>query len=200
MAHSGQGGSGMAIQTKDAPHDATRMAQAGNKAMNAISWTDERVEQLKKLWEAGLSASQIAAELGNITRNAVIGKVHRLGLSGRAKSPSSTAPRQRKARPASHMMRVSRPAMRGNTALAQAFEMEIVADPVAFDNVIPMGQRCSLLELSEATCRWPIGDPGSSEFFFCGGKSLTGLPYCAHHSRIAYQPASDRRHRKAQPK
>ncbi len=60
--------------------------------MTVMSWTDDRVEQLKKLWEAGLSASQIAAELGNITRNAVIGKVHRLGLSGRAKSPSSAAP------------------------------------------------------------------------------------------------------------
>src|SRR3569833_624665 len=71
-----------------------------NNAMTVLTWSDDRVEQLKKLWESGLSASQIAAELGNVTRNAVIGKVHRLGLSGRAKSPSSAAPRQRKARPA----------------------------------------------------------------------------------------------------
>ena len=71
-----------------------------------MSWTDERVELLKKLWADGLSASQIAGELGGITRNAVIGKVHRLGLSGRAKSPSSSAPRARK--PRSHMMRVQR--------------------------------------------------------------------------------------------
>lgn len=162
--------------------------------MTVISWTDDRVEQLKKLWEAGLSASQIAAELGNITRNAVIGKVHRLGLSGRAKSPSSAAPRQRKvARPAQHMMRISRPVSRGNTALAHAFETEAEPDPVAYDNVVPMSQRLSLLELNENTCHWPVGDPGSSDFFFCGGKSLTALPYCAHHSRIAYQPASDRR-------
>ena len=77
--------------------------------MTVLTWSDDRVEQLKKLWEAGLSASQIAAELGNVTRNAVIGKVHRLGLSGRAKSPSSAAPRPRKARPAQHMMRVTRP-------------------------------------------------------------------------------------------
>jgi GcrA cell cycle regulator len=68
--------------------------------MTVLTWSDDRVEQLKKLWEGGLSASQIAAELGNVTRNAVIGKVHRLGLSGRAKSPSSAAPRQRKGRPA----------------------------------------------------------------------------------------------------
>ena len=127
--------------------------------MTVLTWTDDRVEQLKKLWEAGLSASQIAAELGNVTRNAVIGKVHRLGLSGRAKSPSSAAPRQRKARPAQHMMRVSRPHSRGNTALAHAFEVEMEPDPIAYDNVVPMSQRLSLLELSEATCHWPIGDP-----------------------------------------
>ena len=100
--------------------------------MTVLTWSDDRVEQLKKLWEAGLSASQIAAELGNVTRNAVIGKVHRLGLSGRAKSPSSAAPRQRKARPAQHMMRVARPVSRGNTALAHAFEVELEPDPIAY--------------------------------------------------------------------
>ena len=93
-----------------------------------MTWTDERVELLKKLWADGLSASQIAAELGGITRNAVIGKVHRLGLSGRAKSPSSAAPRPRKPRTHTHMLRVSRPAMRGNTALAHAYDYEI-AEP-----------------------------------------------------------------------
>ncbi len=166
--------------------------------MTALTWTDERVEQLKKLWEGGLSASQIAAELGNVTRNAVIGKVHRLGLSGRAKSPTSAAPRPRHARPGAPMMRVTRPVARGNTALAHAFEVEAEPDPIAFDNVVPMNQRLSLLELNEATCHWPVGDPSSPEFFFCGGKSLPGLPYCAHHSRIAYQPVGDRR--RAAPK
>jgi GcrA cell cycle regulator len=164
-----------------------------------MSWTDERVELLKKLWTDGLSASQIAAELGGITRNAVIGKVHRLGLSGRAKSPSSTAPRPRKARAHPHMMRVARPAMRGNTALAQAFEYEVEAEPELVDNIIPIGQRCNLLELTEETCRWPIGDPGSADFFFCGGQTMTALPYCSHHSRIAYQPAADRRRDRRPP-
>src|SRR5690606_32515155 len=89
-----------------------------------MSWTDERVELLKKLWSDGLSASQIAAELGGITRNAVIGKVHRLGLSGRAKSPSSSTPRPRKARSSGHMIRVQRPQVRGNTALAYDYEVE----------------------------------------------------------------------------
>ena len=158
-----------------------------------MSWTDERVELLKKLWTDGLSASQIAAELGGITRNAVIGKVHRLGLSGRAKSPSSTAPRPRKTRTHAHMLRVARPAIRGNTALAQAFEYEVEVEAELVDNIIPIGQRRNLLELTEETCRWPIGDPGSADFFFCGGQTVTALPYCSYHSRIAYQPAGDRR-------
>jgi len=167
--------------------------------MTVLTWSEDRVEQLKKLWEAGLSASQIAAELGNVTRNAVIGKVHRLGLSGRAKSPSSAAPRPRKARPAQHMMRVSRPVSRGNTALAHAYEIENEAEPELIDNIIPIGQRRTILELNEQTCRWPVGDPGSGDFFFCGGNTLGGLPYCAYHSRVAYQPASDRRRDKRPP-
>lgn len=156
-----------------------------------MGWTDERVELLKKLWADGLSASQIAAELGGITRNAVIGKVHRLGLSGRAKSPSSAAPRPRKAR-APGMLRVSRPTMRGNTALA--FEYEPEPEPELIE--IPIEQRKTLLQLNERTCRWPIGDPGSTDFFFCGGESANELPYCAYHSRVAYQPANERRREK----
>src|SRR6266705_1104829 len=112
------------------------------------TWTDDRVERLKKLWADGLSASQIAGELGGITRNAVIGKVHRLGLSGRAKSPSSSAPRARK--PRSHMMRVQRPMSRGNTALALAYEMDQEPEPELIENIIPIGQRRTLLELNEA--------------------------------------------------
>ncbi|RYX99588.1 MAG: GcrA cell cycle regulator [Bradyrhizobiaceae bacterium] len=166
--------------------------------MTVITWTDDRVEQLKKLWEGGLSASQIAAELGNVTRNAVIGKVHRLGLSGRAKSPSSAAPRPRKPRPAQQMVRMPRPVARGNTALAHDYQVEMEPDPISVDNVIPISQRLQLVELNDATCHWPVGDPATSDFYFCGGKSVAGAPYCAHHSRIAYQPASDRR--RAAPK
>jgi GcrA cell cycle regulator len=155
-----------------------------------MTWTDERVEQLKKLWTDGLSASQIAAELGGITRNAVIGKVHRLGLSGRAKSPSSAAPRPRKPRQ-THMLRV--PRVRGNTALAYAYDLDLETDPEPIENIIPIGQRRTLLELNEDTCRWPIGDPSTQDFFFCGGKPVSSLPYCAYHSRVAYQPPAARR-------
>lgn len=159
-------------------------------------WTDERVELLKKLWNDGLSASQIAVELGGITRNAVIGKVHRLGLSGRAKTPAAAVPRQRKARPAAApMLRVARPAVRGNTALARApvYEVDYEPEADAVGNVVVMGERCSLLELGEGKCRWPVGDPGSNDFFFCGGRTSDGLPYCSYHARIAYQPVDRRR-------
>lgn len=163
-----------------------------------MNWTDERVELLKKLWSDGLSASQIAAELGGVTRNAVIGKVHRLGLSGRAKAAPAAAPRARKPRP----VVASAPApvrtmVSGNTALAPVLrpmivaEPEEVSDPVA--NVVPMTERCTILDLTEFTCRWPVGEPGKSDFFYCGSRTKTGLPYCAYHSRIAYQPVQDRR-------
>jgi GcrA cell cycle regulator len=161
-----------------------------------MSWNDERVELLKKLWNDGLSASQIAAELGGITRNAVIGKVHRLGLSGRAKSPSSTVPRPRKPRAPSHILRIGR-STRGNTALAPIYELDIEPEPELIENIIPIGQRCNLLELNEEKCRWPIGDPGTPEFFFCGGRSIEGLPYCGYHSRVAYQPVAARRDKRA---
>jgi GcrA cell cycle regulator len=154
-----------------------------------MGWTDERVELLKKLWADGLSASQIAAELGGITRNAVIGKVHRLGLSGRAKSPSSASPRPRKPRASSQMLRVSRPAIRGNTALAYDYDLE--PEPELLE--IPFEQRKTLLQLNEHTCRWPVGDPGSGDFYFCGGDTGSELPYCGYHCRVAYQPASERR-------
>jgi len=163
-----------------------------------MSWTDERVELLKKLWADGLSASQIANELGSVTRNAVIGKVHRLGLSGRAKSLSSSAPRPRK--PRTHAMLRIRPTMRGNTALAAVYDLDYAAEPDLVENIVPMGQRCSLLELSDSKCRWPIGDPGSAEFAFCGGNTVEGIPYCGYHARIAYQPVAERRKDRQNPR
>lgn len=173
----------------------------------AGAWTDERVELLKKLWNDGLSASQIAGELGNVTRNAVIGKVHRLGLSGRAKNPGSAAPRPRKAptRSPSHPMGAqnggaSAGMTRGNTALAPQFAPDVATEmqpehipAPAEDVVVPFSERVTIMELREYMCRWPMGDPTSPEFRFCGGRSATGLPYCAYHARIAYQPAADRR-------
>jgi GcrA cell cycle regulator len=165
------------------------------------TWTDERVELLKKLWGDGLSASQIAGELGGITRNAVIGKVHRLGLSGRAKAPSSSMPRPRKPRPATQMFRApQRPMMRGNTALAAmpSYDYDPEPEPEVIENIIPLGQRCTLLQLNDDKCHWPIGDPGQPDFYFCGGKTATSTPYCGYHGRVAYQPPAARRDRRPQ--
>jgi GcrA cell cycle regulator len=164
-----------------------------------LPWTDERVELLKKLWADGLSASQIAGQMGGVTRNAVIGKVHRLGLSGRAKTnaappqPRPHKPSRAPSHPLSH-----RPASHGSAALATRLreEPEPAPEPeIAFDEnvVIPMSERVTIMELRDTMCRWPMGDPTTPEFRFCGGKAIAGLPYCTHHCRIAYQPAAERR-------
>jgi GcrA cell cycle regulator len=175
----------------------------------AGAWTEERVELLKKLWSDGLSASQIAAELGSVTRNAVIGKVHRLGLSGRAKNPAAAstpraaAPRKAPTRSPSHPMSGGQGASqggmtRGANALAPQYAPEAEAEAEhtpapSEDVVIPFSERVTIMDLREYMCRWPMGDPTTPEFRFCGGRSQTGMPYCSYHARIAYQPAADRR-------
>jgi GcrA cell cycle regulator len=163
-------------------------------------WSDDRVELLSKLWGEGLSASQIAAALGGgVTRNAVIGKVHRLGLSGRAKPGAGAATRPAKQRPASPVPaqldggrtppRDPEQLMRPTLAADQRWELEQVE--------IPESQRVSIMELRDTTCRWPLGDPSKTDFAFCGGRAVAGLPYCGHHCRIAYQPAAERRRLRA---
>lgn len=160
-----------------------------------MSWTDERVDLLRKLWLDGLSASQIAAELSHgITRNAVIGKVHRLGLSGRVKAPAAATPRQRTraATPRPASPRPAAPQTRGN--LAVDFRPMEAPEPLPVEDVvIPMSDMVGIMDLRETMCRWPVGDPTTPEFRFCGSKSPPGGPYCNHHARIAYQPAQERR-------
>lgn len=166
-----------------------------------MNWTDERVELLKKLWADGLSASQIASQLGGVTRNAVIGKVHRLNLSGRAK-PAATQARPRKTRqptaapPVHRATSAARPMVQGNTALkmqpSAAPRRAQVQVPIE-DLVVPISLKVSLLALNDQMCKWPIGDPGADGFHFCGHRSFNGLPYCEYHSRLAYQPVNDRR-------
>jgi len=161
-----------------------------------MSWTDERVELLKRLWGEGLSASQIAAQLGGVTRNAVIGKVHRLSLSGRAK-PASSSPRPRKVRTGS-AQRVTRHYVAGNTALkthANPAPRRLPAPVALEDVVVPISLKVSLLALNDAMCKWPEGDPGTEGFHFCGHRTWNGLPYCEYHSRLAYQPVDRRRDR-----
>lgn len=163
-----------------------------------VTWTDERVELLKKLWTDGLSASQIATELGNVTRNAVIGKVHRLGLSGRAKDKAAAAQRPRKAARAPSAPVAIPPQSRTNVVMAPIVRPPVVLRaepmiPVEDDMAIAVSERVTIMELRESMCRWPMGDPTKAEFRFCGARSITGLPYCEHHAQIAYQPVADRK-------
>jgi len=228
-----------------------------------MSWTDERVETLKKMWAEGQSASQIAKELGGVTRNAVIGKVHRLGLSNRVgpggpaedevdiapvdiapPQPAPTAPAKPAAAPPRPVAPVAvedapRPAP---VAPAPQPAPVATAEPVAAAPVdsstitfspnapiplrkaiIPAGQplppqpsaneispealasvrevekrakKLTLMELTERTCKWPIGDPATEDFWFCGLPSVAGKPYCEAHVGVAFQPMSARRDRR----
>lgn len=144
-----------------------------------MSWTDERVSQLKQLWGEGKTAAEIAKLLGGVTRNAVIGKAHRLKLSGRV-SPVQQNPRVEAAlHRASNDQRQPRITIRERAPTAPV--------PVSLrEENIPI-KGIQLTELREGTCRWPVGDPKQADFKFCGCNSEPGMSYCSHHSRLAYQ-------------
>ncbi|MGN6549086.1 MAG: GcrA family cell cycle regulator [Pararhizobium sp.] len=169
-----------------------------------MNWTDERVEKLKRLWADGLSASQIAAQLGGVSRNAVIGKVHRLSLPGRAKAGGSSAvPRAKRTTSAPRAPNyASRASVRSvvRTAGATALKEDIAVEAFQeFDRrpvenvVVPISRRLVLTELTERTCKWPIGDPLQEDFHFCGNDSGESTPYCTYHARLAFQPSAERR-------
>ena len=210
-----------------------------------MSWTDERVELLKKMWTEGQSASQIAKELGGVTRNAVIGKVHRLGLSNRVGGPEGGAPEAAPApapaaKPVEAPTAAARPAEpapeppRPAAAAPAPTPIRPVPQPVAAapapaatpalrKPMVPAGQplppqpslneispetlasvrevekrsrKIGLMELTERTCKWPIGDPATDNFYFCGLPSQPGKPYCEAHVSVAFQPMSARRDRR----
>ena len=199
-----------------------------------MSWTDERVETLKRMWNEGQSASQIAKELGGVTRNAVIGKVHRLGLSNRvggkededeaapALAPSAAAANPEPAPRPDPAPRAEAPRPAATPAAAAAPASNVTPLPVR-KAIIPAGQplppqpslneispealasvrevekrarKLTLMELTERTCKWPIGDPATEDFWFCGLPSLPGKPYCEAHVGVAFQPMSARRDRR----
>ncbi|MES2434098.1 MAG: GcrA family cell cycle regulator [Pseudomonadota bacterium] len=207
-----------------------------------MSWTDERVETLKKMWAEGQSASQIAKELGGVTRNAVIGKVHRLGLSNRVGGGATEAdePEVAATTPPPRVEPAPKPAA-AEAAPRPAAPERVVPEPRPTTPqpspsaivttlpiplrkaIIPAGQplppqpsaneispealasvrevekrakRLSLMELTERTCKWPIGDPATEDFWFCGLPSVPGKPYCEAHVSVAFQPMSARRDRR----
>ncbi len=158
-----------------------------------MSWTDERVELLKKYWGEGLSASQIAGRLGGVTRNAVIGKVHRLGLSGRATPTRLKTTRARRQPAGSRRVTKQRHPKTGNSPLHNLYQdAEPYSAPVE-EFEIPEPERKSLQDLTENSCRWPIGDPQLPDFHFCNRGKVPGLPYCEDHARRAFQPPQARR-------
>ena len=159
--------------------------------MMIATWTKERVEQLRGYVNAGLTCSQIADEIG-VTRNAVIGKIHRLGLSpgrpagrpARERPPRDRRPRSLPQRGLLHLIYAQAPSV-GELATG---ELAAVAQAP-----IESAQRCSLLELAQGKCRWPLDDPGNADFAFCGNDSHPGLSYCAAHARMAYRFPARRR-------
>jgi GcrA cell cycle regulator len=160
-----------------------------------MSWTDERIALLKKMWKEGKSAAEIAKTLGKgVTRNAVIGKAHRMGLSGRPSPIKKPAPAPKKegAAPAAprketkEVKKAAAPAGKANPALAkETEELKKIEKEIA-----PLGGGVSLLELTERMCKWPIGDPREADFTFCGRGIRQGTPYCPDHASMAYQTSS----------
>lgn len=130
-------------------------------------WTDERIEQLKALWAEGLSASQVARVLGGVTRNAVIGKVHRMGLALRG-NPGTTA-RQSPRGQLRKFLRAPEP----------------IPEPEPERDPIP---GITIANVTDKQCRWPYGDPAKPDFHLCGHPTITLSPYCAHHARKAFAP------------
>lgn len=185
-----------------------------------MSWTDERVEKLQEMWAEGHSAAQIAKALGGVTRNAVIGKVHRLGLSNRnpgAKTPEAggeaaaedtveapvvaapePAPEEAQAAP-EPVAEAPAPArgngrdnLRREPAPISEDRLAVLANLAEIEKT---ARRVSLLDLTERVCKWPIGDPTDPDFHFCGLPAVPGKPYCAAHVAVAFQPMSSRRDR-----
>lgn len=151
----------------------------------SAGWTEDRVGALKKLWLEGQSASQIAKQLGGgVTRNAVIGKVHRLGLSGRAapSQPARATFRPARPRPAAPKAEYSRPSAPRRIEAAQPRPAAPVPAPMP-----DLPGTATVLTLGAHMCKWPIGDPSSQEFSFCGRRASEGV-YCVEHARVAYQP------------
>ena len=176
--------------------------------MNA-GWTEDRVGALKKLWLEGQSASQIAKALGGgVTRNAVIGKVHRLGLSGRAapSQPARTSFRTTRPSTSKAAAAADAPAAAEAAPAPAAKPMQAPSAPRRIEAVAPrpvmaaptpsaptvaqtpeLPGTATVLTLGAHMCKWPIGDPSSRDFSFCGRRASEGV-YCGEHARVAYQP------------
>jgi len=153
-----------------------------------MDWTPEQITELTRLWGEGLTTAEIGKRL-RISKNAVVGKAHRLHLPARPSPIKRTGPRpqifrQTAQRPAGHgMPRVAQaprePRQPSVAAQTSAAALKALANQ-------PSAKRLPMMALSASTCRWPIGDPGDAEFHFCGERAIEGKPYCTAHASIAY--------------
>jgi GcrA cell cycle regulator len=146
------------------------------------TWTDERIALLRSHFEAGLSCRQIAADIG-VSRNAVIGKLSRLNL---------TRGRMVSERQGSRKEVAKGPRQKSSPRQQYQILKVVFTEPQQAVEQINDEYRCTLLELSEQRCRWPINTPGHEDFCFCGNRPVDGMPYCAGHSRLAYQRVARR--------
>jgi GcrA cell cycle regulator len=162
-----------------------------------MAWTDERIATLKAGWESGMTASQIAEKLGEgVTRNAVIGKAHRLGLESR---PSPVKAGEEVSAAVDPVAAAAAPTP-GPTPVAAQPAAPVVAKPAAKRPArTGKAARTTLLDLNERICKWPIGHPGEPDFHFCGKPVQTGFPYCSEHCLQAYQAQMPRRDRDRRP-
>ena len=183
-----------------------------------MPWTEERVELLKKLWAEGISSAEIAVKLGGVSRNAVIGKIYRLGLSNKSSSQRNVSTTERSDSSLPDQAESWAPASKEAKSTAAAgsedeadgavdesgdavdAEHDPESDLASARLAEEASLKLSLMELTERTCKWPIGDPATNEFWFCGLPSSPGKPYCDAHGTIASQPITPRRDRKIQRK
>lgn len=163
-----------------------------------MAWTDERIALLKKRWNEGDSFSEIAAELGDVSRNACIGKIHRLGMGETPtyavrREPKRVAPPEKKTpRPKRTQMKRKRPKWNPEAAELESTAQPYVESTPMSDLEIPLEQRKTLMELTSGDCRWPVGDPCTADFFFCGADRNGSLPYCVGHCLRAFNGAPQR--------
>ncbi len=155
-----------------------------------MMWTEEREHMLSQLWSEGLSASQIAGRLGGVTRNSVIGKAHRLGLTGKAPTKRGHKRRDALVPPATRRApRTTPPRTRTQEVLhALLATSSEPATPTQEELVIPLKERAYFHTLTTCNCHWPIGDPNHPDFHFFGKNAVPGMSYCTFHIRKAYQP------------
>ena len=140
-----------------------------------MSWTEQKVQKLRELWTKGKTANEIAGLLGDTTRNAVIGKAHRLDLEERA-------PSQIKSNSGKKKIDNPQPKLKGSASRKSKF------NSILLDKNFEPEKPTSLEDLTDQTCKWPSGHPDKENFYFCGRKSVDALPYCKLHVLYAFQP------------